>query len=62
MPMIMGANIGTSITNTLVSLTQVSDPRRLGLELTAGGDSWERGGGFHVGTAAAPSFAVVGDQ
>ena len=27
-PMVMGANVGTSLTSTLVSLTQVSDPEQ----------------------------------
>ena len=29
-PMVMGANIGTSVTNTLVSLTQIADRGEFG--------------------------------
>ena len=34
-PMVMGANIGTSVTNTLVSLTQVGDREEFGRAFSA---------------------------
>ena len=32
-PMVMGANIGTSMTSTLVSLTHIGDPEQVNLKI-----------------------------